>query len=84
VPIAKSGETTVLSDAPFDAASADDGSWQAVGELAAALSSDDVQWVVAPGPMAPSAMTELTPKEREAFVQLLNVEMDRVDLGGAH
>lgn len=77
-----------LGDGAFDAAGADDGSWKAVGDLAAALSSDDVQWVVAPGPMAPSAMTDLTPREREAFVRLLNVELngepDRADPAGVH
>lgn len=56
---------------------ADDGAWLTVGELTASLSSDDVRWVVAPGPMASSAVAELTPREREAFVKLLDVELER-------
>lgn len=80
---------TRLSDAPVESAAADENAWQTVGDLAtalssSALSSDDVQLVVAAGPMAPPAMAELTPREREAFVKLLSVEMDRGDLGGAH
>ena len=88
-PVVPAGMSTArLSDTPGDLSVVEDGSWQAVGDLAAALSSDDVQLVVAAGPMASSAMTDvvtaLTPREREAFVKLLNVEMDRGDFGGAH
>ena len=47
-------------------------------EMASTLSSDDVRLIVGSAPEAP-AVNDLTPKEREAFVKLLGVE-----LGGLH
>jgi len=52
----------------------DDASWNAVAEMASTLSSDDVRLIVGSAPEAP-AVNDLTPKEREAFVKLLGVEL---------
>jgi hypothetical protein len=53
----------------------DEAAWQAMAEAASTLSSDDVRVAVALAPDAPLGVSDLTPKEREAFVRLLGREM---------
>ncbi len=53
----------------------EDIAWRVIGEMASAMSAEDVRQVVASAPDPPAAVNDLTPTEREAFVRLLKVEL---------
>lgn len=61
----RSAAPAVASDA-----ASEDASWTTMAGLAESLSADDVRLVVGTAPET-LAMTDLTPKERQAFVKLL-------------
>ena len=61
-----------------DAAATDEASWTTMAQIASTLSRDEVQVAVASAPERPFAVNDLTPREREAFVRLLDVEMGRM------
>ena len=65
---------TVASDAPADAEVA----WQAMSEMAAAMSTDDVRSATASAPERTSVVSELSDDERAAFVELLKREIGEV------
>jgi anti-sigma-K factor RskA len=73
-----SGLVAPGSDASVDIAATDEASWTAMAEMASVLSSDDVRQVVASAPDSGDGVTTLTPKEREAFVRLVKLEMGDV------
>jgi hypothetical protein len=75
-PDVRTASTDVARDTTVAANHVDAGSWQAMTELAASLSDDEVHLVVAAAPEFAPTVGELTPQEREAFVKLLGSEMN--------
>ena len=65
---------TVVSDAPADA----DVAWQAMSEMAAAMTADDVRNATASAPERTSVLSELSDDERAVFVELLKREIGEV------
>jgi len=65
---------TTASETPADAEVA----WQAMSEMAAAMTADDVRSATASAPERASVLSELTEDERAAFVELLKREIGEV------
>ena len=62
---------TTASETPADAEVA----WQAMSEMAAAMTADDVRSATASAPERASVLSELSDDERAAFVELLKREI---------
>lgn len=65
---------TTATEPPADAEVA----WQAMSEMAAAMTTDDVRSATASAPERASVLSELTEDERAAFVELLKREIGEV------
>jgi hypothetical protein len=66
--------TTATSEVPTDAEVA----WEAMSEMAAAMTADDVRTAMAPAPERTSVLSELSDDERTVFVELLKREIGEV------
>ena len=65
---------TTANEMPVDAEVA----WQAMSEMAAAMTADDVRSATASAPERASVLSELSDDERAAFVELLKREIGEV------
>jgi hypothetical protein len=65
---------TVVGETTADAEVA----WQAMSEIAAAMTPDDVRSATAPAPERSSVLSDLSADERRAFVELLKTEIGDV------
>ncbi len=66
--------TTAAGETPADAEVA----WQAMSEMAASMTADDVRRATASAPERTSVLSELSDDERAAFVELLKREIGEV------
>jgi hypothetical protein len=66
--------TTATGETPADAEVA----WQALSEMAASMTADDVRSATASAPERTSVLSELSDDERAAFVELLKREIGEV------
>jgi anti-sigma factor RsiW len=65
---------TATTEVPADA----DVAWQAMSEMAASMTADDVRRATAPAPERTSLLSELSDDERAVFVELLKREIGEV------
>jgi len=65
-----------VTDRAQTAPPSDDGEWDTMRQMASSLSADDVHLVVAAAPEYAPTVSELSAREREAFVRLLGSELN--------
>jgi hypothetical protein len=78
-----SRDRTVMTPAPTTATAGErpadpDVAWQAMSDMATAMTADDVRTATAPAPDRGSMLSDLSDDERAAFVALLRMEMGDV------